>query len=356
MQKENKTNENNSNPKLQSLNSLSTQCECKQLLATSTQSESVLSGLTQSLQSAQSASVQSASVQSALAQPPQIEKEYAWKKEQENILKKWADKSLCFKIMHERSYKRYWCLNAWFNIPVIIISTITGTGNFASGSFGSNSQYIIFILGAFNIFAGILATIATYTAVARKVEEHRFASVSWDKFARRLQIELAKSRADRVRAKDFIKSSSEEYDRLIEMSPILPNDIIRWFTDMIKTGESEELGECATCWYECFCFPCGCGFCHCFSIFCCECLNKAKSQDELLDEKENDIELKNTWKQIELPETIGRLKPTEIAIEPEPESPPPLIIIENKHMDGNIINKTDKNEYDIYNLQDSFNV
>jgi hypothetical protein len=40
-------------------------------------------------------------------------------------LKKWADKGQCYKAMHERSYKRYWCLNAWFNIPVIIISTIT---------------------------------------------------------------------------------------------------------------------------------------------------------------------------------------------------------------------------------------
>ena len=250
--------------------------------------------------------------------------------------------------MHERSYNRFWALNAWFNIPVIIISTITGTGNFASGSFGSNSQYIIFILGAFNIFAGILATIATYTGVARKVEEHRFASVSWDKFARRLQIELAKSRADRVKAKDFIKSSSEEYDRLIEMSPILPNDIIRWFTNMIKTGDTEELGECATFCYECFCFPCGCGFCPCFSILFCECLYNTKSIEEIRIEHDEDMELKKVWNQIELPESIGRLKPTEIAIEPEPK---PFIIIENKHSKNNI----EKNDYDIYNIDDSYN-
>lgn len=287
---------------------------------------------------------------SQISQQPQIiqssskniEGEYAWKKEQENILKKWADKSLCFKIMHERSYNRFWSLNAWFNIPVIIISTITGTGNFASGSFGTNSQYIIFILGAFNIFAGILATIATYTGVARKVEEHRFASVSWDKFARRLQIELAKSRADRVKAKDFIKSSSEEYDRLIEMSPILPNDIIRWFTNMIKTGDTEELGECATFCYECFCFPCGCSFCPCFSILLCECLYNTKSTEELEVEYNEDNESKKVWKQIELPESIGRIKPTEIAIEPECILPKPSIIIDN--------NQIDNHDYNIYNL------
>lgn len=90
------------------------------------------------------------------------EKDYSWRKEQELILKKWADKALCFKLMHERANKKYWCLNAWFNIPIIIISTITGTGNFASSSFGEGTK-IIFIIGAFNIFGGILATIATYT-------------------------------------------------------------------------------------------------------------------------------------------------------------------------------------------------
>jgi len=268
---------------------------------------------------------------------PIVEKDYSWKKEQEHILRKWADKSLCFKIMHERAYKKYWCLNAWFNIPVIIISTITGTGNFASASFGS-SQYITFIIGGFNLFAGILATIATYTGVAQKLESHRFSSVAWDKFSRKLQIELAKSRLDRVRVKDFIKQSAEEYDRLIEMSPILPNDIIRWFTNMVETGEfDEELGECSTFCFECFCFPCGCSFC---KLPCCE--NGKKHNDE-------DLKIKQQWSLIELPDIVGRIKPTEIAEEPQPQTPPPLVIIKKKIESNNDVNK-EENPYNIYNL------
>ena len=237
------------------------------------------------------------------------EKDYAWKHEQEDILKKWADKALCFKMMHERAHRKFWCLNAWFNIPVIIISTITGTGNFASGSFGPNGTSIIFILGAFNIFSGILATIATYTGVAQKLESHRISSVSWDKFSRKVQIELAKSRADRSKVKDFIKQAAEDYDRLIEMSPILPNDIIRWFSNMIATGEFEEdLSEVAICCYECFCFPCGCNYCGVLSCKCCSSHKKIPSETEK--------EIKASWKEIELPEVVGRIKPTEIAREP----------------------------------------
>ena len=268
------------------------------------------------------------------------DKDYPWKEEQEKILKKWSDKALCFKMMHERAFKRFWCLNAWFNIPVIIISTITGTGNFATGSFGSAAEYLTFAIGAFNIFAGILATIATYTGVAQKLEAHRFASVSWDKFSRKLQLELAKARKDRNKAKDFIKQSAEDYDRLIEISPIIPNDIIRWFTTMIKTGSFEQdIGECGTCCYECFCFACGCNYCTCFSCGCC----KTKKEDD--SNKEN----KSSWKNVELPEIIGRIKPTEVAFEPEPETPPPLIIVESKKEEKEV-KKTETNSYDIYNL------
>jgi hypothetical protein len=268
-----------------------------------------------------------------------------WKEEQEEILRKWADKGLCFKMMHERAHKRFWCLNAWFNIPVIIISTITGTGNMASGSFGAY-DWITFIIGGFNIFAGILATIATYTGVAQKLEAHKFSSVGWDKFARKIQIELSKTRKFRVKAKTFIKQLSEEYDRLIEMSPILPNDIIRWFSIMVETGKMEDdLGECGTCCFECFCFPCGCGLC---------CINRPRN-----DMSDAEKKTKESWSKIELPEIIGRIKPTNVAKEPPlpiPETPPPLVIVEN--MDNRMKlkrNENSENTYDIYKLNMNYN-
>ena len=227
-----------------------------------------------------------------------VEKDYAWKEEQENILKKWADKALCFKMMHEKAYKRYWCLNAWFNIPIIIISTITGTGNFASGNFITGTSYFIFALGALNLFGGILATIATYTGVAQKLEAHRFSSINWDKFTRKIQIELAKSRKDRVKARDFIRQSAEEYDRLIEMSPILPNDIVSWFTKLIRTDIDDSLNGPCSCCFDWFCFACGC------NINCC---------CPIKDSIGSNNNLKSEWEQIEVPEIIGRIKPTQIA-------------------------------------------
>jgi len=274
------------------------------------------------------------------------EKDIPWKKEQEDILKKWADKSLCFKMMHERAHRRFWCMNAWFNIPVIILSTVTGAGNVATASFNDSAPYVPYIIGAVNIFSAILATIATYTGVAQKLEAHKFSSVAFDKFARKLQIELSKARSDRAKVKEFIKQAAEEYDRLIEMSPILPNDVIRWFTNMIETGEFEEdLGEMATCCYECCCFPCGCSYCKCFDILLCNCRGKKPEPSE------EDKLSKAAWKLIELPEVIGRIKPTVIAQEPQPDTPPPLIIVETKKSEEKSNEKkVEENAYDIYNL------
>ena len=54
-----------------------------------------------------------------------------WKLEEEQIIKQWADKALCYQWMHSRCREIYQRKNAWYTIPVIIISTITGTANFA---------------------------------------------------------------------------------------------------------------------------------------------------------------------------------------------------------------------------------
>ena len=231
--------------------------------------------------------------------------DYPWNNEHEDILRKWADKAVCYKVMHDRSYKKFWCMNAWFNIPVIIIATITGTGNFASSSFGSNALMYTFIIGGFNIFSGILATIATYIGAAQKCEGHRFATIHWDKFARRIQFELMKKRVDRIRVKIFMKQMIEEYDRLNEMSPILPNDIIRWFIDVVNE-EEKHYTDCGICCHECFCFACGCNLCT-------SCLTSCKDHNSTMHNT------KSQWCDMSLPEIVGKINKTEIAtLEPVP--------------------------------------
>ena len=128
-----------------------------------------------------------------------------WKNNTEKIFKKWSDHAICYSWMHDRSYKKFNCHYSWFTIPVIILSTITGTANFAHERYTEYASLITMVIGAMNITAAIISTIAQFCRVSEKVEGHRISSIFWDKFGRNIRIELTKDRKDRMRVEEFMK-------------------------------------------------------------------------------------------------------------------------------------------------------
>lgn len=157
-------------------------------------------------------------------------KEQEWKNEHEIILVEWADKAMCYRWLHARSHQAYSNTNAWFTIPVIIMSTLTGTANFAQDRFSESIKpYAQMTIGAVNIFAGILTTIAQFLKIGELNEAHRVSSISWDKFYRNIKVELAKSRDERTNVGHMLKLCKEEFDRLMETSPSINEKIIQTF-------------------------------------------------------------------------------------------------------------------------------
>ena len=166
-------------------------------------------------------------------------KEVAWTTEHEDILIEWADKAMCYRWLHSRSNALYSNLNAWYTIPVIIISTLTGTANFAQERVPINYQsYFVMLVGGFNILAGIISTIQQFLKVTQLTEAHRVSSIAWDKFYRNVKIELAKHPIERTNVTMMIKICKEEFDRLMETSPVIPDKIIREFKASFKNSES----------------------------------------------------------------------------------------------------------------------
>jgi hypothetical protein len=159
-------------------------------------------------------------------------KEIEWKPEHEQILVEWADKAMCYRWLHSKSHLKYKKINAWFTIPVIIMSTTTGTANFAQDRFPPEYKSIAQMgIGAVNIFAGILTTIQQFLKITELNESHRVSSISWDKFYRNIKVELAKSPEERIVVGQMLKMCKEEYDRLMETSPTISEKII----DLFKT-------------------------------------------------------------------------------------------------------------------------
>ena len=155
-----------------------------------------------------------------------------WSPENENILVEWCDYAQCYKWLNSRAHAKYSKWHAWFTIPAIIFSTISGTASFAQSSLPLQYQsFSPMIIGSINIIVGILTTIQQYLKISELNEAHRVSSIAWDKFARNIKIELAKHPDERVEAKIFIKVCRQEFDRLMETSPDIRESVIQEFNN-----------------------------------------------------------------------------------------------------------------------------
>jgi hypothetical protein len=150
-----------------------------------------------------------------------------WKKTDENLLEEWADHSKSYRWMHEQARVKFWKRNIQFQIPVIILSTLTGAANFAQERVPTDYQgYYAIIVGFFNIIAGIIATVQTFLKVSESLEGHRVASVAWGKYYHNVKTELQKEPEDREDVVDFMKYAKMEYEKLVEQSPPIPPEIV----------------------------------------------------------------------------------------------------------------------------------
>lgn len=167
-----------------------------------------------------------------------------WTREHEAILVEWADKAMCFRWLHAKAHQIYAKMLMWFTIPVIIMSTTTGTANFAQDKIPlAYRSYAAMLIGAVNIFAGILTTIQQFLKVSELNEAHRVASISWDKFYRNTKVELSKSPNERIPVLQLLKSSKDEFDRLMETSPTISSAIIDEFKTTFSDGITKIKGK-----------------------------------------------------------------------------------------------------------------
>jgi hypothetical protein len=165
--------------------------------------------------------------------------DFEWAVEHEQILIEWADKAMCYRWLHSKANSMYSNLNAWYTIPVIVISTLTGTANFAQTRVPIEYQnYFAMIVGGFNLLGGIISTIQQFLKITQLNEAHRVSGIAWDKFYRNVKIELAKHPLERIPVIQMLKMSKEEFDRLMETSPNIPDKIIAIFNTSFKESES----------------------------------------------------------------------------------------------------------------------
>ena len=87
-----------------------------------------------------------------------------WSDEIEELLSEWGEIGLCYSWLHDYSERKYKRKYHNISIPIIVISTLTGTANFGMDSYvpQESKSTATAIVGGFNIACGILGTLLSF--------------------------------------------------------------------------------------------------------------------------------------------------------------------------------------------------
>ena len=140
----------------------------------------------------------------------------------EHLLKTNAEECESLSILHRFSYEKYNQRSNYINIPVIILSSAIG---FATGiDIGYDNMNII--LGIGSIFVGIIKSIDSYFQLQKRAESHRLCSLQYGQINKKIAIELALPRGQRINAKDMLGLIKTDMKNLADIAPLIDKDTI----------------------------------------------------------------------------------------------------------------------------------
>jgi len=130
------------------------------------------------------------------------------------------------------------------DIPVIVLSGVTGFVSALSSSplLSANQGVVSVALGCVSLFVGILNTTGSYYQFAKRTEGHRISAIQWGKLFRFLNVEMSLPRDERMNPQDLLKMTKETYDRLQEISPLLPEQVVEKFKDKLAKYKDMDIG------------------------------------------------------------------------------------------------------------------
>lgn len=168
--------------------------------------------------------------------PDPASDDYPWSSQEEGLLTLWSDRALCYRLLHEAAYKEKSKSLLWFTIPVIILSTVTGTANFGMQSLVPDAYMTVAqsIVGALNLVAGLMTTIQNFLRLSEKTEGHRQSFIGWGQLHRSIYTEMKLDRNKRRSARETLQRFRAEYDRLIAVSPPLPGKVVAEVSDKLR--------------------------------------------------------------------------------------------------------------------------
>lgn len=164
-----------------------------------------------------------------------VERDIHWSEPLEVLIAQEGEKCRGLAWIHQKSEGYYSRRNNFIAIPVIVLSTLSGTASVGSSSLFQGETHISsIVIGLVSIGVGILNTIASYFAFSRKSEAHRIAYLSYNKLFQTISVELSLPRSEREEPESLLKKIRDTMERLAETTPSAPDSILSDFNLKFK--------------------------------------------------------------------------------------------------------------------------
>jgi hypothetical protein len=164
-----------------------------------------------------------------------------WTEMLEEYFASTGEKAHCLSWCHKKSEAMYSNRRTWIDLPVIVISGVTGFLSAGSTSMFPDPKASSIALGVASLFVSILNTAGSYYGWAKRSEGHRISAIHYARLYRFISVELSLPRDERMVPHDFLKYVKDQYDRLQEISPLLPPEVILEFQQ--KFANEKEISK-----------------------------------------------------------------------------------------------------------------
>ena len=170
-----------------------------------------------------------------------INENISWNEKLEEYFASTGEKAHCLSWLHKKAESLYSNRSTFIDLPVIILSALIGGTSIGSKSLFGDSEAAPMVLGLISIFVGILNTVGTYFSWSRRAEAHRISNIQYSRLYRHISVEMSLPRNERTKPAESLQFIKTEYDRLNEISPLIPPRIIKEFN--MRFSEEKEISQ-----------------------------------------------------------------------------------------------------------------
>jgi hypothetical protein len=158
----------------------------------------------------------------------------SWTTTLEDYFASTGEKASGLAWVHKKAEAIYSNRRTYIDLPVIIGSGVIAFLNAGSSSLFPDQRIASTALGVGSLFMGILNSFGTYFGWAKRAEGHRISAIHYAKLYRFISVELRLPRSERMSPHDLLKYVKDQYDRLAEISPMVPEIVIHEFQHKFK--------------------------------------------------------------------------------------------------------------------------